>query len=261
MTPVQTLMIIENPEPITLSVPETTELVRQYNEEILPLATYRIETAEQYVQANKLWDQAKNFCKSVEKLFKDEKQKRFAAHRQITTIESQMLAPGKLISDHFGNEIIRYNNEQERKRREEEARRQREEEAKARAEQARLQAIADAERAAAEAAAADKDPWDDDVPVIPEPVKIELQAPAPVRLQSTVPQAIGGPRMVDKPWACKIVDPVALLTWVLEKPDERLVYVEFSTVELNRKCRELGADTGRIIPGVEAVREQTLKRS
>ncbi len=110
--------------------------------------------------------------------------------------------------------------------------------------------------------------WDVDddyqasLPEVPEPVAVVLPEAAPVRLPSSIPVVMGGPRLVDKPMVCRITDPVALLRWIIEKPEERLLNcIEFKSAWLNRKAVELGPDMERVIPGTEAVREQGLRRA
>jgi hypothetical protein len=109
------------------------------------------------------------------------------------------------------------------------------------------------------------EPWEIDeateVPQVPAPVIVATPEAAPVRLASSLPMVMGGPRTVDKPWSAVVTDPVAFLKWVLEAPEERMVYVVWNQALLNSKARELGTDLSRVIYGVEGRREQTLKRS
>ena len=186
----------------------------------------------------------------------------YQTHKALTSLREQLKAPAVQIATHIGNEILRYRREEERLRAEEERRLLEAAEAQRRAEQAAL----DAERQriiAERQAALDAIPeWErEDTEPIPEPVAVVLPPPGPVRLASSVPQVIGGPKLADKPWACVIDDPVAVLRWILEKPEERMGFVEFNMPKFNQKSRELGADLGRVIPGTRAVREVTLKRS
>ena len=268
MTPVQTQLIINSPAPVMVQAPDTQALVKTYTEEILPLSKYKIETAEQFIQANLDWNKAKQFSAQIDELFDKPCKLAYQAHKALTSLRESLKAPAVQIAGHVGGEILRYGDEQKRLRKAEEARLQAIEDARVKAEQQALQAIADAERARAEAeraaAVADLQPWEVDeetLPVVPERVVIQVAPAAPVRLASNVPQVLGGPRMVDKPWSAVVTDPVALLKWIIEAPEERLIYVEFCGPQLNRKAKELGADLERIIPGVKAEREQTLKRS
>lgn len=266
--PVQAQLIVNAPAPVTVQAPDTKELERSYAAEILPLAKYTIETPEQYVQGNLDWQKAKAFSARIDELFEQPVKLAHQAHKALTTLRASLKAPADQIAAHVGAELVRYRNEQERIRAEAEARE------RARIEEERQRQIAEAE-AAAEAerqrliaerqAALEATPeWEreEEPPPIPETVAVVLPPPPePVRLPSTVPQVIGGPRMVDKPWECVIDDPVALLKWVLEKPEDRLIYVQWDTAKLNAKARELGADLGKVIPGARAHRGQTLKRS
>ncbi len=268
-------LIVNAPPPTVVQAPDTTALVAQYTAEILPLSKYSITTPEQYVQGKIDWGKAKAFSSAIENLFKEAKSTAYKAHKAITSLESQLKAPADQIAAHVGGEILRFEAEQARIRREEEARLQAEENARVEAERARLQAIADSERAEAEAARlkalkemGDLEPWEIDeateaaLPQVPAPVIIATPEAAPVRLASSLPMVLGGPRTVDTPFKAVVTDPVALLKWVLAEPDTRIpLYIQFNATMLNSKARELGSDLIRTIPGVEGRREQTLKRS
>ena len=271
MTPIQNALIIQAPDPVVVQAPDMTALAAQYTAEIEPLAKYTINSPGEYIQGTQDWNKAKAFSKAIDNLFAEPCDLAHKAHKALTNLRSQLKAPADAIAKHVGDELMRFDAEEKRKRREEEARLQAIEDQRRREEQARLQAEAEAERqriiaanAAAEAAIPD---WerDEDTEIslqpVPEPVVVELPPAAPVRIASTVPQVLGGPRIVDKPWSCEITDPVALLKWVLEDPGTRMIYVEFNQPALNDKARQLGADLGKVIPGTTGKREQTLKRS
>lgn len=260
-TPVQALLVVDSPKPVTIQSPDVTGLVKEYTEVILPLSSYAITTTEQYIQANQHWTTAKNYCDRVEEMFSVCKKAAHAAHKAITSLESQLIAPGKQIADRMHKEIMRWNAYQERLRREAEAALERAQTLERESERQRLQAIADAERAEALAKQAQLEPWEIEDEVSPEPVKIELPPPPPVRIASTVPTIAGGPRVVEKPWACVITDPVKLLTWILENPAERLQFVSWNEPALNSKARELGDLMEKTVPGTRAIKELTLKRS
>lgn len=272
--PVQAALIVNAPAPVTVSAPDTAALVHQYTTEILPLSKYTINSSSEYIQGNLDWNKAKAFAGAIDDLFAKPVKLAHEAHKALTTLRAQLKAPADQIAAHVGGEIMRYDAEQQRLRRIEEARLQAEENARREAERREAQARADAERAEAEAARQAAlaemalEPWEIDdaveatLPVVPAPVVVPLQESAPVRLPTSVPQVLGGPRTVDKPWACRVTDPVALLTWILADPEARIsLYVDFKMPALNVKARELGKDMAQVIPGTEAVRDQTLKRS
>ena len=204
MTPVQTQLIINSPAPVMVQAPDTQALVKTYTEEILPLSKYKIETAEQFIQANLDWNKAKQFSAQIDELFDKPCKLAYQAHKALTSLRESLKAPAVQIAGHVGGEILRYGDEQKRLRKAEEARLQAIEDARVKAEQQALQAIADAERARAEAeraaAVADLQPWEVDeetLPIVPDRVVIQVAPAAPVRLASNVPQVLGGPRMVD----------------------------------------------------------------
>lgn len=272
--PVQAALIVQTPDPIIVSAPDTAALILQYEAEILPLSKYAITTPQEYVQGNLDWQKAKAFSTAIDDLFDKPCKLAHAAHKALTSLREQLKAPTVQIAAHVGDQLIKFKAEEDRKRREEEARLQAAEVARQELERQRLQAIADAERQQAEAARTaalgELQPWEVDedteaaLPVVPDAVVIDLPPPAPVRLPSSVPTVLGGPRMVDKPWECVIDDPVAVLRWVLEKPDERIpLYVEFKYARptgFHSKATELGEDISRVIPGTRAVRGTSLRK-
>lgn len=271
-TPVQGQLIVNAPPPVTVQAPDTAALVAQYTTEILPLSKYTIATPEQYIQGKLDWAKAKAFTTAIDKLFEDACDKAHKAHKALTALRGQLKAPAEQIASHVGAEIIRFEAEETRKRKAEEERLQAEENARVEAERKRLQAIADAERAEAERlrqeALGDLEPWELDeaaeaaLPVVPAQVIVATPEAAPVRLASSIPLVLGGPRTVDKPWSAVVTDPVALLKWVLEEPETRIpLYVIWDMPAFNTKAKEFGADLSKVIPGVEGRREQTLKRS
>ena len=264
-TPAQTIqsaLIVNAPAPVTVKSPDTAALVKTYTEEILPLESYTISNAAEYVQAKRHWETAKNFSVSIETLFKEACETAHKAHKALTNLRSQLKAPADNIVDKIGKEILRFEAEENRKRAEEERRlaqiareKWEAEQAAIRAEQQRIEAERITALAAIPAWEREEETEAELLPILPPP-------PPPVRLESTIPQVVGGPRTVDKPWEAKVTDPVALLTWVLEKPEDRIpVYIEFRMPALHSKAREFGKDISRVIPGVTAERNQTLKRS
>ncbi len=269
MTPTQTQLIVNAPLPVTVAPPDTAALVTQYTTEILPLASYKVETPEQYIQAKLDWQKAKTWATSIEKLFEDACDTANKAHKALTSLRARLKAPAEAIAGHLGLEIRHFEDEQERKRRAEEARLQAIENARREEERRILQAEADRkyamEEQARQAKLATLEPWEllDDAITqeTPPPVIVTAPEAAPVRLASSVPVVYGGPSTVDKPWAARVTDPVALLKWILENPEGRMEYIEFKMPELNKKAREHGALLKQIIPGVEAFRDKTLKRA
>ena len=266
--PVQAQLIVNAPPPVTINSPDTKELEQSYAVEILPMATYAITSPEQYVQANLDWNKAKLWIDKIDELFDKPVKLAYQAHKSLTTLRANLKAPAEQIYKHVGGEITRYRNEQERIRVEAERAEAERQAAKHRQEIVEAEATAEIERQrliAERQAALDATPeWerDTDPPPVPEAVAVLLPPPPePVRLASTVPQVIGGPRMVDKPWECVIDDPIAVLKWILEKPEDRLKYIEFRMPEFNTKAKELGEDIAKVIPGTRGHRGQTLKRS
>lgn len=274
--PLSTELIVQAPTPITVQAPDVTELVTRYNAVILPLwrkyQSTTIATADDYVQWNADWQTFTKFSSEIEALFEAPCKEAYDAHRTLTGMRGYIKSFPDQGAAYIGAELMRFKKDQERLRVLEEQRLQAAEAERQELERRRLQAIADAERAQAEAArqAALKniDPWEVDeetLPVVPEPVIVELPPPAPVRLPSSVPNIAGGPRMVDKPWECVIDDPVAVLKWVLEEPDTRISrFVFFNMARpsgFHGKASELGEDISKTIPGTRAVRGTTLKRS
>jgi len=253
----QTSLVVQAPAPVMVAPPDVTELVTRYNEVILPLwrkyQDRNITSPEEYTQWNLDWVIFTRFAAEIDTLFEAPCAEAFNAHRTLTGMRGYIKSFPDQGAAYIGAELIRWRKEQERLRIAEEKRLQALENARLEAERQRLQAEADLKHAEA---VKDLDPWEIDDP----PPVIEIQTAAPVRLPSSVSQILGGPRMVDKPWACRVTDPVALLKWVLELPDERLIYISWNLVELNRKARELGSEVSRVIDGVTAVKEQTLKR-
>ena len=262
MTPTETntQLVITAPEPVTLTPPDLSAIVARYNTDIAPLLAFRIETNAQYVTANQLWSKAKDYCADVEALCEPEKKRRNKLHKDWTSLEKALLDPGTRVSKHMGDEILRYKQEQDRIQREREERERLAEVEKRRIEQAAIDAEHARVMAEREAAKKDLDPWEveDETPA---PVAVVLPPVAPVRMPSTVPVVAGGPRVADTPWKARITDPVALLKWVLEKPEERIAeYVEFRMPRLNTKCGEFGTKISSVIPGVVAEKDQILKR-
>lgn len=270
--PVQALLIIDTPQPVTVSAPDVTALITEYTEVILPMNSYRITTPEEFVLANRHWSAAKDYVDRVEILLSSAKKTAHAAHKAITTLETQMTAPGRQIADYMHKEILRWNAEQEAIVRENERQMRLADEARRREEQREQQEAQDAERQRAiaerQAALNDIPEWERDeettaaLPVVPASVIVPLAPPVPIRLPSAVPQVIGGPQIVDKPWSGHVTDPAAFLRWILESPEDRIsTFIEFRIPALNTKAKEFGADLGRVIPGTEGRREQTLKRA
>lgn len=264
-------LIVNAPEPVTVIPPDTTALMRTYEAEIMPLASYTITNNAEYIQGNLDWQKAKQFAATMDALFEQPCKLAYQAHKSLTSLRESLKSPAVQIASHIGNELLRYKAEEDRKRREEEARIAAEEEARREAERKRLQALADLERMKAEEerlALLESTPeWerDDDfeasLPPVPEAVVVELPPAAPVSVPSTVPQVMGGPKVVDKPWECIVDDPVGVLRWIIENPQDRLMYVSLNMTELNKKCRELEDQISTVIPGTRAVRGQILKRS
>ncbi len=260
LSAIQAQLIVNTPPAVTVSAPDTTELVKAYTDEILPLSKFTITNNQQYVEANALWTKAKGFRSRVEDLFKAAKSAAHQAHKAITSLESQLIAPADQIAAHMQNEILRWQREQERLRREEEARI---------AEEQRRIAEAEAARIAAERAKAIEElpPWEqeDFLAANPEPAPAAIVEIAPVRLPSAVPTIIGGPSTAKKPWEARLKDFKALVIAAgkrAEAGDESLLeFLDFNQVAANKKARELGADLGKVIPGVEGHQEEILKRA
>lgn len=267
-------LVVNPPNAVSVAAPDTVALVEKYNTVILPLwrryQGQKITSAEDYVQWNRDWDVFKSFSSDIEKLFESPCKEAYDAHRALTGMRAYIQSFPNQGAKIVGDEVLRYQAEQERIRIENE----RAEQARQAAEHARqvreAEAAAEAERqrqlAKRQAAIESIPEWELDestIPPVPEVAVVAL-APAPppvVRLPSTVPIVFGGPRVADKPWAARITDPVALLKWVLESPEERIAqYVSFNMPELNKKCREHEKRVTSVIPGIEAVREQILKR-
>jgi len=253
-------LVITAPEPVTLTPPDLSVIVARYNADIAPLLAFKITDNAQYVAANNLWTKAKDYCADVATLCGPEKKRRHKLHKDWTTLESALLDPGDRVASHMGAEIKRYKDEQDRIQREREERERREEAERQRV----IQAAAEAERqrimAEREAAKKDLDPWEieEEAPLPPVPVPVAV---APVRMPSSVPVVAGGPRFADTPWKARVTDPVALLKWILEKPEERIEdYIELKMPKLNRKAAEFGKDLSGVIPGTESFKDQTLKR-
>lgn len=267
-------LVVAAPAAVTVAAPATETLVKDFNTLILPLwRKYQgqtIQSPEDYVIWNKDWSTLREFSANIDKLFETPCAEAYNAHRALTGMRGGIKAYPDQAAKIVGDEIMRYSEEAERKR----LAAQRAEEARQAAEHARLvreaEAAAQAERdrlAAERAAAIAEIPeWEIDeatLPSEPETVTVApvIPPPAPVRLPSTVPVVMGGPKLTDKPYEAVITDPVALLKWVLENPDERIpLYVSFNMPALNRKCVEHETRIYSVIPGVEAHRGQILKR-
>ncbi len=267
-------LVVAAPAAVTVEAPATEALVLEYNTLILPLwRKYQgqsITSPEDYVQWNKDWTVFKTFSANIDKLFEIPCAEAYNAHRALTGMRAYIQSFPTQGAKMIGDEVIRYQQEAERQR----LAAQRAEEARQAAEHARQvreaeeAAQAERDRLAAERAAAIADipEWEIDeatLPPAPETVTVApvIPPPAPVRLPSTVPVVMGGPRLTDKPYEAVIVDPVALLKWVLENPEERIpLVIEWNTTWLNSKCREHETRIGAVLPGVTATRGVTLKR-
>lgn len=267
--PVQAQLIINAPGPVTVTAPDTAALVKTYTEEILPMSAFVIQGNADYVQANMLWTQAKDYCIRVESLFKEARSAAFKAHKAITSLESQLLAPAQQIAGHMQTEILAWQSTQERIRQAEEARVLLAERERVARETRAAQEEADREtarlQAAREAEIEDLAPWEIEdaraamsAPVIVMPVYVP--APTPIRLASSVPVIQGGPTPAKKPWAARLVSLQELVQAAAKDPT-LLEFLQVDQTALNKKARELGEHLGRTIPGVEAYQEQTLKRA
>jgi len=84
-----------------------------------------------------------------------------------------------------------------------------------------------------------------------------------VRLASTVPVIAGGPSIAKKPWKASLYDFKSLVIEAGKRAAagdlSLLDYLEFNQVFSNTKARELGEDMAKVVPGVRAVREDTLR--
>lgn len=267
-------LVVAAPAPITVAAPSTEVLVQEFNTQILPLwrkyLGQTIQSPEDYVQWNRDWSIFRNYSADIEKLFEDSCKEAHDAHKALTSMRALIKSYPDQGAKMIGDEVIRFQQEAERQRL-----------AAERAEQARQAALwaeakrqselaAEAERqklAEARAAAiADIPEWEiDEATLPPEPDTVAvapfIPPPAPVRLPSTVPVVMGGPKLTDKPYEAVITDPVALLKWVLENPEERIsTTIVWNMTWLNSKCREHETRIGAVIAGVEAHRGQILKR-
>lgn len=268
-------LVVAAPAAVTVEAPATEALVQEYNTMILPLwRKYQgqtIQGPEDYVQWNRDWGILRDFSTNIDKLFKVPCEEAYNAHRALTSLRGVIKAYPDQAAKTVGDEVIRYNEEAERQRLAAQAAEQARQ-AAAHAEQVRqaeAAAQAERERLAAERAAAIADipEWEIDdatLPPAPETTAVApfIPPPAPVRLPSTVPVVMGGPKLTNAPYEAVITDPVALLKWVLENPEERIpLVIEWKTPFLNSKCREHETRVGLVLPGVEARRGQILKRS
>ncbi len=267
-------LVVAAPAAVTVQAPNTEAVALEFNTQILPLwRKYQgrtIHNNEEYVQWNKDWSTLREFSTDVEKLFKQPCEEAYDAHRALTGLRGLIKSYPDQAAKTVGDEVIRYQQEAERQR----LIAQRAEESRQAAEHARQvreaeeAAQAERDRLAAERAAAIADipEWEIDDTVLSRAIEEVVTAivpppPAPVRLPSTVPVVMGGPRLTDKPYEAVIVDPVALLKWVLENPEERIpLVIEWNTTWLNSKCREHETRIGAVLPGVTATRGVTLKR-
>ncbi len=273
-------LVVAAPAAVTVQAPNTEAVALEFNTQILPLwrkyLGQSIQSPEDYVQWNRDWTTFREFSSNVEKLFEQPCDEAYAAHRALTGLRGFIKSYPDQAAKMIGDEVIRYQQEAERQRlaaeRAEQAR-----QAALHAEQVRqAEAAAQAERdrLATERAAAIADipEWEIDeatLPPAPETVTVApvIPPPAPVRLPSMVPIVMGGPKLTDKPYGAVITDPVALLKWVLENPEERVpLVIEWRMPWLNSKCREHEKRVGFVIPGIEARRggdsefSQTLKK-
>lgn len=276
-TPEPTLLpqelVIAAPASITVAAPPTEALVREFNTQILPswrkYLGQTIQSPEDYVQWNRDWSVFRKFSADIENLFEDACKEAHEAHKALTGMRALIKSYPDQGAKMIGDEVIRFQQEAERQRlaaeraeqarqAAEHARQVREAEAAAEAERQRLAA----ERAAAEADIPEWEIDDATLPPAPEVVTaIVVPPPAPVRLPSTVPVVMGGPRLTDKPYEAVITDPVALLKWVLENPEERIpLAIDWRMTFFNKKCVEHETRIGSVIPGVEAHRGVILKR-
>lgn len=245
-----TQLVVTKLEPATVAAPDTTAIVKTFTEEIQPLANFVVATADDYILAKQYWTKAKNYCATIEALFKQPKSFAFQAHRAISTLEGQLKAPGDQIAEHFSREILRYETEQDRLRRAAEARLQRE----ADEERARRQAELEA---ALEAAKEDLAPWEQETPA----TAVAVQEVQTIRLPSNLPIVAGGPRTKNTPLTAEVFDLDALWEAACKNKDFREFFVVNQTA-LNDKAREFDGEAlmEQVVPGVRAVRRKTLSR-
>lgn len=242
-----TQLVVTKLEPTTVAAPDTTAIVKTFTEEIQPLANFVVATADDYILAKQYWTKAKNYCATIEALFKQPKSFAFQAHRAISTLEGQLKAPGDQIAEHFSREILRYETEQDRLRRAAEARLQRE----ADEERARRQAEL-------EAAKEDLAPWEQEIQATAIAAVQEVQT---IRLPSNLPIVAGGPRTKNTPLTAEVFDLDALWEAAYKNKDFREFFVVNQTA-LNDKAREFDGEAlmEQVVPGVRAVRRKTLSR-
>lgn len=253
-------LVITPLQAVTVSPPETTELVTTLTQSLLPLKDYRITSNADYVAANTHWQLARTYLETVDAKFKAAKQAAFAAHRAITSLEGEFKAPAEALLRHLDGEILTWKKQLEKVRLEKEAQIAREQAVNAERERAENERTAAEERARREAELADLPPWEQaEAP----PIVVEVKPVAvvkPVRLPSAVPIVMGGPRSRKKPMKARIDDPIQTLKWILENPIDRLSGIQFHMPWWNDKAVELGYDIGKVIPGVSAYQDETLTK-
>tara|TARA_R110000868_G_scaffold72223_1_gene210756 strand:+ start:5023 stop:5832 length:810 start_codon:yes stop_codon:yes gene_type:complete len=263
------LAVVNQPADVIVTAPDVQGLVADYSTQILPFSTFRIVDAASYVQAKRNWSTAKTFSDRVEAMFADSKKKAYAAHKAITGLESQLLAPVKAVMKVANDEILRFEAEEKAARIKAEQEEFRRRQAAAEAErQQQIAAMEEQRRLAAAQAEEDAEelpPWMT-ASAAAQPAHIELAIPLPppvevepVRFLSTLPEVFGGPVSKNKPWQAQVFDLDAF--WEAAYKDKTLrVFFEVDQPALNKKAREHGADLEKVIPGVRGVQEQTLTK-
>jgi hypothetical protein len=258
-------LVVSALAPVTISAPDTKELVTKYNNEIRPLATYVVRSNEDYLEAQKAWMQAREWHDTVATELDPACDLAFRTHRALTGFRGMLQAPAVQVIEHMDQQIKAWSRKVEQERLAEEARLQREADEQHRRDVEAAEAAAKAQR---ELDAAMDDLFgDDEAPEEPE-TQVEVYIPPPpepIRIPSSLPVMVGGPKLADLPWTAVLEnfdDLVLAAAERLKNGDRSLMeFIAFDEVAANKKAREIGADLHLVIPGVKSHRPQTLKRS
>ncbi len=271
--PTESAVLAAIPQPATITAPDAPKFLQKYQAQVAPMGRFQVTDTASDIRCQDAYNVVAGFIADVTAAFKPAKSAAYTAHKAITALEAMFTGPAELVKANLANQHLSWARRCNELRIAEEQRLKREAEAKAEAQREalrrQLQAEADAAHAREVARVADLPPWEQpeaDLPAEAPAVLFDFPEPdiPEIRLPSTVPVVAGGPSTRNLPWKCQLNDFKAMVIWIgkqCEAGDDRFLECLLpNMVRLNQLSRDHTTALKEIIPGVEAVREQTLAR-